>query len=177
MHNFADIVLWIYIVLLVVGGLIGFLKGKSQVSLMMSAGFAALLILCELGIIFKDYVADVLLAALLVVFAWRLTKTKKFMPAGMMLVLTLAAEPRIRAYSHIDERSAGFFALGLAKASGLPVAVACTSGTAAAELMPAAVEAQQARVPLLLLTADRPADELRQRRLDGAQQKRTGEID
>ena len=74
------------------------------------------------------------------------------------LVLSLAREPRLRCYSHIDERCAGFFALGLAKASGVPVAVACTSGTAAAELLPAAVEAHEARVPLLLLTADRPAE-------------------
>jgi 2-succinyl-5-enolpyruvyl-6-hydroxy-3-cyclohexene-1-carboxylate synthase len=74
------------------------------------------------------------------------------------LVLTLASEPRVRCYSHVDERCAGFFALGLAKASGQPVAVACTSGTAAAELLPAAVEAREARVPLLLLTADRPAE-------------------
>ncbi|MGO9487484.1 MAG: 2-succinyl-5-enolpyruvyl-6-hydroxy-3-cyclohexene-1-carboxylic-acid synthase [Solirubrobacteraceae bacterium] len=74
------------------------------------------------------------------------------------LVLSLAREPRLRCYSHVDERCAGFFALGLAKASGLPVAVACTSGTAAAELLPAAVEAREARVPLLLLTADRPAE-------------------
>jgi 2-succinyl-5-enolpyruvyl-6-hydroxy-3-cyclohexene-1-carboxylate synthase len=77
------------------------------------------------------------------------------------LVLTLAREERLRCFSHVDERCAGFFALGLAKASSLPVAVACTSGTAAAELLPAAVEAREARVPLLLLTADRPA-ELRQ---------------
>jgi 2-succinyl-5-enolpyruvyl-6-hydroxy-3-cyclohexene-1-carboxylate synthase len=74
------------------------------------------------------------------------------------LALSLAREPRLRCYSHIDERCAGFFALGLAKASGLPVAVTCTSGTAAAELLPAAVEAYEARVPLLLLTADRPAE-------------------
>jgi 2-succinyl-5-enolpyruvyl-6-hydroxy-3-cyclohexene-1-carboxylate synthase len=74
------------------------------------------------------------------------------------LVLTLAREERLRCFSHIDERCAGFFALGLAKASGLPVAVACTSGTAAAELLPAAIEAHEARVPLLLLTADRPAE-------------------
>ncbi len=74
------------------------------------------------------------------------------------LVLSMAREPRLRCYSHVDERCAGFFALGLAKASGLPVAVACTSGTAAAELLAAAVEAREARVPLLLLTADRPAE-------------------
>jgi 2-succinyl-5-enolpyruvyl-6-hydroxy-3-cyclohexene-1-carboxylate synthase len=74
------------------------------------------------------------------------------------LALTLAHEPRLRCYSHIDERCAGFFALGLAKASALPVAVVCTSGTAAAELLAAAVEAREARVPLLLLTADRPAE-------------------
>jgi 2-succinyl-5-enolpyruvyl-6-hydroxy-3-cyclohexene-1-carboxylate synthase len=74
------------------------------------------------------------------------------------LVLTLAREQRLRCYSHIDERCSGFFALGLAKASGLPVAVTCTSGTAAAELAPAAIEAFQARVPLLLLTADRPPE-------------------
>jgi 2-succinyl-5-enolpyruvyl-6-hydroxy-3-cyclohexene-1-carboxylate synthase len=74
------------------------------------------------------------------------------------LVLTLAREQRLHCYSHIDERCSGFFALGLAKASGLPVAVTCTSGTAAAELAPAAIEAFQARVPLLLLTADRPPE-------------------
>ena len=91
MHNFANTVLWIYIVLLVVGGLIGFLKAKSKVSLIMSVVFAALLTLCAAGIVFQYYVADILLAALLVVFGIRLTKTKKFMPSGLMLILTLVA--------------------------------------------------------------------------------------
>jgi 2-succinyl-5-enolpyruvyl-6-hydroxy-3-cyclohexene-1-carboxylate synthase len=74
------------------------------------------------------------------------------------LALSLAREPRLRCYSHIDERCAGFFALGLAKASGRPVAVTCTSGTAAAELLPAAIEAHEAGVPMLILTADRPPE-------------------
>ncbi len=74
------------------------------------------------------------------------------------LVLSLARERRLRCHSHIDERCAGFFALGAAKASGLPVAVACTSGTAVAELLPAVVEAHEARVPLIVLSADRPPE-------------------
>jgi 2-succinyl-5-enolpyruvyl-6-hydroxy-3-cyclohexene-1-carboxylate synthase len=74
------------------------------------------------------------------------------------LVLSLAREPRIRATSHLDERSGGFFALGLAKTSGRPVALACTSGTAAANYAPAVIEAHEARVPLLVLTADRPPE-------------------
>jgi len=84
-------VLWVYIVLLVIGGLFGFFKAKSKVSLIMSVAFAAALSLCAAGIIFQTYVADILLAALLVVFGMRLAKTKKFMPAGMMLVVTLVA--------------------------------------------------------------------------------------
>ncbi|MEA2421149.1 MAG: 2-succinyl-5-enolpyruvyl-6-hydroxy-3-cyclohexene-carboxylate synthase [Thermoleophilaceae bacterium] len=74
------------------------------------------------------------------------------------LVLTLAADPRIHAISMIDERSAGFVALGVAKSTGRPVAVTCTSGSAAANLLPAVVEAHEARVPLVVLTADRPPE-------------------
>ncbi len=74
------------------------------------------------------------------------------------LVLSLAREPRLRCHSHIDERCSGFFALGLAKSSGLPVALTCTSGTATAELLPAVIEAHEAGVPLLILTADRPPE-------------------
>jgi 2-succinyl-5-enolpyruvyl-6-hydroxy-3-cyclohexene-1-carboxylate synthase len=74
------------------------------------------------------------------------------------LVLTLARDKRLRCHSHVDERCAGFFAVGLAKASTLPVAVTCTSGTAVAELLPAVVEASEARVPLIVLSADRPPE-------------------
>src|SRR5919107_4099762 len=77
------------------------------------------------------------------------------------IALTLAAQEGIEAVSVVDERSAGFVALGMAKASGRPVAVTCTSGTAAADLHPAVVEAHEARVPLIVLTADR-SPELRE---------------
>jgi 2-succinyl-5-enolpyruvyl-6-hydroxy-3-cyclohexene-1-carboxylate synthase len=64
----------------------------------------------------------------------------------------------IKTWSVLDERSAGFFALGLAKSSRKPVVVTCTSGSAAANLHPAIVEASFAGVPLIVLTADRPPE-------------------
>ncbi len=72
------------------------------------------------------------------------------------LALALARLPGVQVHVHLDERSSSFFALGIAKSLRRPVAVVCTSGTAAAELFPAVVEASQARVPIYLLTADRP---------------------
>src|SRR5436305_14255617 len=66
------------------------------------------------------------------------------------IVLSLVREPRIRCFSHIDERCAGFFALGAAKASGRPVALTCTSGTAAATFAPSVIEAHEAGVPFIV---------------------------
>src|SRR5687767_13519288 len=74
------------------------------------------------------------------------------------LIYALADTDGLAVVSVLDERSAGFMALGMAKASGRPVAVTCTSGTAAANLLPAVVEAYEARVPLIVLTADRPPE-------------------
>jgi len=94
-HDFATKVLWIYIVLLLVGGLIGFLKAKSKVSLITSVVFAVVLILAAVpGILqpaFAANLVNVVMAILLIVFAIRLTKTKKFMPSGLMLAITIAA--------------------------------------------------------------------------------------
>ncbi|MEL7233811.1 MAG: 2-succinyl-5-enolpyruvyl-6-hydroxy-3-cyclohexene-1-carboxylic-acid synthase, partial [Chloroflexota bacterium] len=72
------------------------------------------------------------------------------------LTLSFAKHEGIKKYTHLDERSAAFFALGMAMASDKPVAMVCTSGTAAANFFPAIIEANMSRVPLLVLTADRP---------------------
>src|ERR1700744_5819577 len=74
------------------------------------------------------------------------------------LLIGLPREPRLRCHSHIDERASGFFALGLAKACDRPAAITCPSGTAAATFLPAVIEAHEARVPLIVLTADRPPE-------------------
>jgi 2-succinyl-5-enolpyruvyl-6-hydroxy-3-cyclohexene-1-carboxylate synthase len=72
------------------------------------------------------------------------------------LVYAFATNSKINAVSILDERSAAFFATGLARSSGRPVAVLCTSGTAAVEYYPAIVEAYHQRIPLIVCTADRP---------------------
>ena len=74
------------------------------------------------------------------------------------LALALWRQPGIEATVIVDERCAGFFALGAAQAEGVPAVVVCTSGSAAANLHPAVVEADEARVPLIALTADRPPE-------------------
>ena len=84
-------VLWVYIVLLVAGGMVGFLKAQSKLSLLMSVGFAALLTLCAIRIIPNPVVADIILIVLLVFFGMRVAKSKKFMPMGMMTVATVLA--------------------------------------------------------------------------------------
>jgi uncharacterized membrane protein (UPF0136 family) len=95
MNDFATKVLWIYIILLLIGGMIGFFKGKSKVSLITSTVFAVLLVLTLLPSVlrlrFANNLANILLLVLLVVFAIRLAKTKKFMPSGLMLIATIVA--------------------------------------------------------------------------------------
>jgi 2-succinyl-5-enolpyruvyl-6-hydroxy-3-cyclohexene-1-carboxylate synthase len=74
------------------------------------------------------------------------------------LAMALQRHPRIKVLMHIDERSGSFFGVGLAKATGKPVVLLCTSGTAAAEFHAAVVEASYSRAPLIVLTADRPPE-------------------
>ena len=102
-------------------------------------------------------------------WASMITETLKLMglncavicPGSRSTPLTVAfaqSEPDIEVVPILDERSAAFFALGRAKATGIPVAIVCTSGTAGANFYSAVVEANFSRVPLLLLTADRPPE-------------------
>jgi 2-succinyl-5-enolpyruvyl-6-hydroxy-3-cyclohexene-1-carboxylate synthase len=79
-------------------------------------------------------------------------------PGSRSTPLALALAERLRVHVRLDERSAGFFALGLAMASGRPTVICTTSGTAAAELHPAVTEAHHGRVPLIVCTADRPPE-------------------
>jgi 2-succinyl-5-enolpyruvyl-6-hydroxy-3-cyclohexene-1-carboxylate synthase len=72
------------------------------------------------------------------------------------LAICIAEQPGIHAWMHVDERSAAFFGLGMAKRLSQPVALLCTSGTAAANFLPAIIESHLTHVPLLALTADRP---------------------
>lgn len=74
------------------------------------------------------------------------------------LTMALASHPEVDAVPILDERSAAFFGLGIAKRTGLPVVLVCTSGTAGANYYPAVIEAKESRVPLMVLTADRPPE-------------------
>jgi 2-succinyl-5-enolpyruvyl-6-hydroxy-3-cyclohexene-1-carboxylate synthase len=74
------------------------------------------------------------------------------------LAVAFARNNEIEAIPVLDERSAAFFALGMARATGRPVVLVCTSGTAGANFYPAAIEAKESRVPLIVLTADRPPE-------------------
>ncbi|MCG8461518.1 MAG: hypothetical protein MI919_35000, partial [Holophagales bacterium] len=73
-------------------------------------------------------------------------------------VLAAAAEPGLDLHDVIDERSAAFFALGIGRITATPAVLLCTSGTAPAHYLPAVIEASMARVPLLVLSADRPVE-------------------
>src|SRR3954470_22821167 len=74
------------------------------------------------------------------------------------IAMALQRHPKFTVFVQIDQRSGSFFALGIATPTANPVVVLCTSGTAAAELHPAVVEAYYSRTPLIVLTADRPPE-------------------
>ena len=83
------VILWIYIVLLLLGGLIGFLKAGSKISLVTSAAFAVLLALCNLNVIPRLPVAPILVGVLALVFVARFAKGRKFMPSGLMMGMSI----------------------------------------------------------------------------------------
>lgn len=78
-------------------------------------------------------------------------------PSAPLRAGFVEGSPDLQLFSFVDERSAAFFAIGRSKLHGAPVAVVTTSGTAAAELLPATIEAHYSGIPLILITADRPA--------------------
>lgn len=84
-----DLILWIYIVLLVVGGMVGFLRAGSRASLIASTIFAIALALCAIHVIKPPLAPDFILAFLVLFFGSRLAKSKKLMPNGLMLILTI----------------------------------------------------------------------------------------
>jgi 2-succinyl-5-enolpyruvyl-6-hydroxy-3-cyclohexene-1-carboxylate synthase len=100
---------------------------------------------------------------------WTATLTDFFVNSGIKyacispgsrstpLTFAISSEKRIKSYPIVDERTSGFFALGIAKSSNSPVIIVTTSGTATAELYPAIIEAYQSRIPLIVCTADRPS--------------------
>ncbi len=87
----GNLVIWVYTAFLLAGGVAGFVKAGSKPSLIAAVAFSLAFVLWEMGWLGPAWVADVLLVLLLGVFAGRLAKTRKFMPAGLMVVLTLAA--------------------------------------------------------------------------------------
>ncbi len=104
---------------------------------------------------------NMLWASVLVETLYRLGLTTAIICPGSRsgpLAIAFAQHPQIEALPILDERSASFFALGLAKRCHLPVALVCTSGTAGANFYPALIEAHYSGVPLLALTADRPPE-------------------
>ena len=86
-----DLILWVYIVLLVIGGLIGFFRAGSKASLFASLAFAVALASCAIHVIKQPLAPDIILAILLLFFGSRLAKSKKMMPSGLMVILTILA--------------------------------------------------------------------------------------
>jgi uncharacterized membrane protein (UPF0136 family) len=86
-----EYILWGFNVLLVAGGLMGFLKAKSKISLFTSLAFAAVLSLCAMHIITWEYMDEVVLLVLLFFFGSRFAKTRKFMPGGLMAIASIVA--------------------------------------------------------------------------------------
>jgi len=85
----AMLALWLYVTLLLAGGVVGLIKAGSKISLVTSAIFAALLALCATGIIHPFYITDIIMGILAVVFCVRYFKTSKFMPSGLMLLFSV----------------------------------------------------------------------------------------